>query len=126
MPVMQRVITQVISFTPPAVEYLVKKLEKDKAKIFRLFVKNSGCNGLAYKIELVNQAQESDIQFTVDQRLAVAIQVDAVKFISGMKIDYLTYENSLGLKKLVFNNPNVTSQCGCGESFGVRKLPDDE
>ncbi len=117
---------QVVTFTEPAIKYLLKELEKKSATIFRLFVKDSGCNGFAYKIDLVNQAEENDIQFVVDKRLSVAIKPDSVKFLSGTEIDYALYENSLGLKKLVFNNPNVTSQCGCGESFGVRKVSDDE
>ena len=117
---------QIITFTESATNYLLKELEKKQATVFRLFVKDSGCNGFAYKIDLVNQAAPSDLQFVVDNRLSVAIALDSVKFISGTEIDYAVYENSLGLKKLIFNNPNVTSQCGCGESFGVRKISDDE
>jgi iron-sulfur cluster assembly accessory protein len=121
-----REVKPIVTFTPAAVKYLLKELAKANASIFRLSVKDSGCNGFAYKIDLVSQAEASDIQLTVDNNLAVAIQADAVKFLSGTEIDYALYENGLGLKKLVFNNPNVTSQCGCGESFGVRKSSDDE
>lgn len=121
-----REVKQPISFTESAINHLLKALEKKSAKIFRLSVKDSGCNGFAYQIDLVNTAEENDIQFIVDHRLSVAIQADSVKFLSGTEIDYVFYENSLGLKKIVFHNPNVTSQCGCGESFGVRKAADDE
>jgi iron-sulfur cluster assembly accessory protein len=117
---------QPISFTDAAVKHLLKELDKAKASVFRLHVKDSGCNGFAYQMELVHQPEANDIQFVVDNRLSVAIKPDAIKFIAGTEIDYAPYENSLGLKKLVFNNPNITSQCGCGESFGVRKASDDE
>lgn len=116
----------IVTFTPAAVKYLLKELAKTNASIFRLSVKDSGCNGLAYKIELVNQAGVHDSQFTVDNSLAVAIPAESVNSLFGMEIDYALYENSLGLKKLVFHNPNVVSQCGCGESFAVRKSSDDE
>lgn len=121
-----REIQQPLSFTEAALTYLLKELEKANASVFRLYVKDSGCNGFAYKMDLVNQPEASDIQFIVDNRLSVAIKADAIKFISGTEVDYSVYENSLGLKKLNFKNPNVTSQCGCGESFGVRKSSDDE
>ncbi len=121
-----REVTSPITFTEAAVKHLLRELEKAKASIFRLFVKDSGCNGFAYKIELINQPGAHDIQFVVDNRLSVAIQADSLKFLAGTEIDYALYENSLVLKKLVFHNPNVTSHCGCGESFGVRKVSDDE
>lgn len=121
-----REVKPIVTLTPAAVKYLLKELTKANASIFHLYVKDSGCNGFAYKIDLLNQAEASDIQFTVDNNLTVAIKADSVKFLAGTEIDYALYENSLGLKKLVFNNPNMTSQCGCGESFGVRKSSDDE
>lgn len=115
-----------VNFTVAAVSYLLKTLEKEQASVFRLSVRDSGCNGLAYKIELLPQANETDIQYLVQSGLKVAIQAEAVKYIAGTEVDYAVYENSLGLKKLVFNNPNVSGECGCGESFNVGKTENDE
>ncbi|WP_078119283.1 iron-sulfur cluster assembly protein IscA [Thiosocius teredinicola] len=81
----------------------------------RLGVKTSGCSGLAYVLEFVDDLDEDDQVFE-DRGVKVIIDKKSLLYLDGTELDYGKEGLNEGFK---FNNPNVTDQCGCGESFKV-------
>ena len=81
----------------------------------RLAVKTAGCSGMAYKLEFVDAATDTDMAF---ESHGVHIFTDAksLPYIDGTELDYAKEGLNEGFK---FNNPNVKNECGCGESFHV-------
>ncbi len=81
----------------------------------RLGVKTSGCSGMAYKLEFVDQPSDDDITF---ESFGVTVFTDAksLAYIDGTELDYAKEGVNEGFQ---FNNPNVKNECGCGESFNV-------
>ncbi|NDV13892.1 iron-sulfur cluster assembly protein IscA [Crenobacter caeni] len=81
----------------------------------RLGVKTSGCSGMAYKLEFVDVADESDLTF---ESFGVTVFTDAksLAYLDGTELDFVKEGLNEGFK---FNNPNVKNECGCGESFHV-------
>ena len=81
----------------------------------RLGVKTSGCSGLAYVLEFVDELDEGDQVFE-DRGVKVIIDKKSLVYLDGTELDYGKEGLNEGFK---FNNPNVKDQCGCGESFKV-------
>ncbi|HDV7287767.1 iron-sulfur cluster assembly protein IscA [Pasteurella multocida] len=81
----------------------------------RLGIKTSGCSGLAYVLEFVDELNPEDQVF---EQHGVKIIVDAksLVYLDGTELDFTKEGLNEGFK---FNNPNVKDQCGCGESFHV-------
>ncbi|HDR1021001.1 TPA: iron-sulfur cluster assembly protein IscA [Pasteurella multocida] len=81
----------------------------------RLGIKTSGCSGLAYVLEFVDELNPDDQVF---EQYGVKIIVDAksLVYLDGTELDFAKEGLNEGFK---FNNPNVKDQCGCGESFHV-------
>ena len=81
----------------------------------RLGVKTSGCSGMAYKLEFVDQAEDED-QIFESHGVKVVIDPKSLAYLDGTELDFVKEGLNEGFK---FNNPNVKDQCGCGESFNV-------
>ena len=81
----------------------------------RLCVKTSGCSGLAYVLEFVDELDEDDEVFE-DHGVKVIIDRKSLVYLDGTELDYGKEGLNEGFK---FNNPNVKDECGCGESFKV-------
>lgn len=81
----------------------------------RLGVKTSGCSGLAYVLEFVDEFDEGDQVFE-DRGVKVVIDKKSLVYLDGTELDYGKEGLNEGFK---FNNPNVKDECGCGESFKV-------
>ena len=81
----------------------------------RLGVKTSGCSGLAYVLEFVDELDDGDQVFE-DRGVKVIIDKKSLVYLDGTELDYGKEGLNEGFK---FNNPNVKDQCGCGESFKV-------
>lgn len=85
-------------------------------KAVRLSVKKTGCSGLSYVIDYVKAPMDQDIVLPLTDDCMICIDKTSYPYLKGMQIDYVKQ----GLnQKFVFNNPNQTGQCGCGESFTV-------
>jgi len=78
----------------------------------RVGVKNGGCAGMSYTMEYARDVQASD-EVIEDKGVRVLIDPKAVLFLLGTEMDFKTDRLS---SQFVFNNPNQTSACGCGES----------
>ena len=81
----------------------------------RLGVKTSGCSGMAYKLEFVDQTEDEDEVFE-GHGVKVVIDPKSLAYLDGTELDFVKEGLNEGFK---FNNPNVKDQCGCGESFNV-------
>jgi iron-sulfur cluster assembly protein len=81
----------------------------------RVGIKTTGCSGMAYVLEFVDELNEDDSAFEID---GVTLVVDAksLVFIDGTELDFQKEGLNEGFK---FNNPNIKGECGCGESFTV-------
>ncbi len=81
----------------------------------RVGVKNGGCAGMSYTMEYAEAANPLD-EVVEDKGVKVLIDPKAVLFLLGTEMDYKTDKLSA---QFVFNNPNQTSACGCGESVAI-------
>lgn len=81
----------------------------------RLGVTTSGCSGLAYKLEYVDEAAPEDIVFE-NHGVKVLIDPKSLAYIDGTELDFVREGLNEGFR---FSNPNERDRCGCGESFRV-------
>lgn len=105
-----------ITMTPAAAERVKSFLaSRGKGIGLRLGLKTSGCSGMAYILEFVDDLNADDEVFDID---GVKIIIDAKSFIylQGIELDFIKEGLNEGFQ---FNNPNAKGECGCGESFTV-------
>jgi iron-sulfur cluster assembly protein len=81
----------------------------------RVGVKNGGCAGMSYTMEYADGAKTGE-DVVEDKGVQVFIDPKAVLFLLGTEMDFQTTKLS---SQFVFNNPNQTSACGCGESVAI-------
>ena len=81
----------------------------------RVGVEGGGCSGLSYKLEFDNVMKEGDQVFE-DKGIKVVVDRKSFLYLVGTE---LQYTGGLNGKGFVFNNPNASRTCGCGESFSV-------
>ena len=81
----------------------------------RLGVKTSGCSGLAYQLEYVDQAEPEDVVFE-NHGVKLLIDPKSLAYIDGTELDFVREGLNEGFR---FSNPNERDRCGCGESFRV-------
>ncbi len=105
-----------ISLTEPAAESVRTYLDaRGKGVGLRVGVKKTGCNGFAYVINYADAVEDGDIVF--EQRgVKIVVDQTSLDLIDGTEVDFVKD----GLNEAFrFRNPNVTGECGCGESFSV-------
>ena len=103
-----------ITLTDSAAERVNGFLEnRGKGIGLRLGVKTTGCSGMAYVIEFVDEQEESDSVF---ESMGVKVFVDpkSLIYIDGTEVDFVKQGLNEGFE---FKNPNAKDECGCGESF---------
>ena len=86
----------------------------DKETYLRLGVKGGGCSGLSYLLGF-DKKEEDDEVFEVDG-VQILMKTAHGIYLYGMQVDY---SDGLNARGFVFNNPNASTTCGCGSSFGV-------
>lgn len=105
-----------ITLTERAAERVKKHLDqRGKGVGIRLGVRTTGCSGLAYVLEFVDQMDSHDQVFE-DHGVKVIVDAKSLTFLDGTQVDFAREGLNEGFK---FNNPNVKNSCGCGESFTV-------
>jgi iron-sulfur cluster assembly protein len=105
-----------VTLTNRAAEHVSQFIAKrGKGLGVRLGVKTTGCSGLAYKLEFVDSMNQEDMAFE-SHGVKVVVDPKSLPYIDGTELDYTREGLNEGFK---FNNPNVKSECGCGESFKV-------
>ena len=81
----------------------------------RIGVKSGGCAGMTYIMEYTKELNPSD-ELIEDKGVKVFIDSAAVMYLLGTEMDFKREEFT---SQFVFNNPNETERCGCGESFKI-------
>ena len=81
----------------------------------RIGIKTAGCSGMKYQVDYAYDKKPFEDAIT-DKGVTVLVDPAAVMFIIGSEMDWSENKFSSGF---VFNNPNETARCGCGESFSV-------
>jgi iron-sulfur cluster assembly protein len=87
----------------------------------RVGVKNGGCAGMSYFMEYADKIDPLD-EVIEDKGVRILVDPKAVLFLLGTEMDYKVDKLSA---QFVFNNPNQTSACGCGESVQIEPARDE-
>lgn len=87
----------------------------------RVGVKNGGCAGMSYTMDFAETIERFD-EVIEDKGVKIVIDPKAIMFLLGTEMDFRTEKLSSGF---VFNNPNQTSACGCGESVAITPVSED-
>ena len=110
-------VTTSVIFTDSAAEQVKMLIEKEQTPtlMLRVFISGGGCSGFQYGFSF--EEEQCDDDFVIYKN-GVKVVIDAMshQFLDGAEIDY---KNGLQGSQFVIRNPNVTSTCGCGSSFGV-------
>ena len=96
------------------IKEIMSNAETDSLGV-RVSVKTGGCAGMSYVMEYTKEVNPSD-EVIEDKGVKVFIDSAAVMYLLGTEMDYKKEEFS---SSFVFNNPNETERCGCGESFKI-------
>ncbi len=107
-----------ITITDKAVKEIKRIMDENKITQefgLRIGVKGGGCSGLTYTLGFDPENREGD---SVIEQEGVKLFIDgkSLFYLSGTELDF---SDGLNGKGFIFNNPNATKSCGCGESFGV-------
>ena len=105
-----------IRLTPSAAERVQRYLNRHEHGVgLRLGVRKTGCSGFAYVVDLVDAVTEQDEVFE-DRGVRIVVSAAHLPLLRGTEVDFVQE----GLNEtFAFRNPNVKTECGCGESFGV-------
>ncbi len=105
-----------VEITPAARERMRNFVASESNAVgVRFGVRKMGCSGYAYTIDVANEIRDSDVVNDVDG-VKLVVDPKSLPFVEGTQIDFARE----GLNAtFVFRNPNVTGECGCGESFTV-------
>ena len=105
-----------ISITESAAERVSAYIEKRGQGVgLRLGVRSTGCSGYSYVINYADTVDGEDVVFE-DRGVKIVVDPEALKLIDGTEVDFV--KNGLN-EAFSFKNPNVTGECGCGESFNI-------
>ena len=112
-----RVRPKVVSLTDAAADRIKEIMaNSDKNLVgLRVGVENGGCAGMAYTMEYAEEKNPLD-ELVEDKGVSILIDPKAILFLFGTEMDFEVDKLSSGF---VFNNPNQTSACGCGESVTI-------
>ena len=108
---------QVMRLTDAAADRIKAVMAKTDRAIaaVRVGVKNGGCAGMSYYMEYAEKIDPLD-ELIEDKGVRILVDPKAVMFLLGTEMDYKIDKLSA---QFVFNNPNQTSACGCGESVQI-------
>ena len=105
-----------IAVTPRAASKIVSNIDRRGAGIgIRLGTRTTGCSGLAYVLEYVDEPEVTDHVFDSDG-FKIVVDPRSLPILDGLIIDYVRNGLNEGFE---FNNPQEKDRCGCGESFRV-------
>jgi iron-sulfur cluster assembly protein len=115
---MSRPRPKVMTLTDAAAERVKAIMARAKKPVLglRLGVKNGGCAGMEYTMEWAEHRRPHD-EVVEDRDVTIFIDPKAILFLLGTEMDY---RESMLKSGFVFNNPNQTSACGCGESVMLK------
>ena len=94
------------------IKEIMSNAEKNAVGV-RVGVKSGGCAGMSYVMEYAKEINPND-EIIEDKGVKLFVDPGAIMYLLGTEMDYKKEEFS---SSFVFNNPNETERCGCGESF---------
>ena len=99
----------------PSAAKRVSQLMSDRDIGLRVYIEGGGCSGFQYGFQLETEKQDDD--FVIEEN-GITLLVDSlsIQYLMGAKVDYL--DDLMGARFLV-QNPNASTTCGCGSSFGI-------
>ena len=105
-----------ITMTEAAESHVVRHLaDRSKGIGIRLGVRTTGCSGLSYVLEFVDEKAEEDVVFNCGD-VQLIIDPKSLVYLDGTQLEYVKEGLNEGFE---FKNPNVKDECGCGESFHI-------
>jgi iron-sulfur cluster assembly protein len=93
----------------------IMQQEKEDKNFVRVGVESGGCSGLSYKLDFDN-AKHDDDELIKDNEIQLLINKKSFLYLVGTTLEF---SDGLNGKGFVFNNPNASRTCGCGESFSL-------
>lgn len=105
----------IMSLTEAAARRVQELLSASEKAALRVGIKNGGCAGMSYTLDFADEIGPYD-EVVEDKGVKIVIDPKALMFLFGTEMDYET--NKLGAG-FIFNNPNQTGSCGCGESVSI-------
>ncbi len=107
-----------ITLTESAIDRVRDMMTKRESGIgLRIGVVKSGCSGYSYALDYADELANGDVILERGD-VKVVVNEEAMPMLEGMELDFVKEGLNQSFK---FRNPNVTSECGCGESFSVTK-----
>ncbi len=105
-----------VTLTPPAAERVKQFIAERKSAVgLRFGVRTTGCSGFAYIVDLADEVADDDVVYE-SNGVKVLVDAKSLPYVDGTSIDFGRDGFNEGFRYL---NPNVKSECGCGESFGI-------
>ena len=116
-------MSNLITITPNAEKEILKLLEEANFYTpcagLRLGIGGGGCSGLTYKLDFTEKEEgDTVLEFFDESGVGFCVFLDrkSIIYLSGITLDH---QSGLGGKGFVFQNPQATNTCGCGESFSI-------
>jgi iron-sulfur cluster assembly protein len=105
-----------ISVTPAAASKIARNIDRRGGGMgIRIGVRTTGCSGLAYVLEYVDELQPGD-DAELHDGFSIIVNKKDQPYLAGLQIDYIRQGLNEGFE---FTNPNEKDRCGCGESFRI-------
>ncbi|MFP5406873.1 MAG: iron-sulfur cluster assembly protein IscA [Gammaproteobacteria bacterium] len=105
-----------ITLTESAARHVSRFLQQRGSGVgLKVGVRTTGCSGMAYKLEYADTVDPADLSFE-SHGIQVFVDPLSLSYIDGTEVDFV--RDGLN-ESFRFNNPNVSAECGCGESFTV-------
>ena len=110
-------MSQIIKLSENAAKRIKEIMSNDQSNSIgvRVAVKSGGCAGMSYVMEYTKTINPND-EIIEDKGVKVFVDSAAVMYLLGTEMDFKKQDFS---SSFVFNNPNETERCGCGESFKI-------
>ena len=111
-------MTEILTFSEKAKSRLKEIMSSNNHREslgLRISVTSGGCAGMTYKMDYIQKKIDGDEKINIDG-IDVFIDPKAIMYLLGTKMDY---KEDKFASSFVFNNPNETEKCGCGESFKI-------
>jgi len=106
-----------ITLTESAASHVANQLaSRGKGIGIRVGVTTTGCSGMAYVLEFVDDFDTTTDEVFEDQGIKIVVDPKSLVYINGTEMDFVKVGVNEGFE---FKNPNVKGECGCGESFNV-------
>jgi iron-sulfur cluster assembly protein len=104
----------VVSLTPSAQEEVRRLIDEEGKAGLRLGIKGGGCSGLSYRLEFTDEEEGDTV--LLFEGFKIFLDKKSTIYLSGITLDF---QSGLDGRGFVFQNPQASNTCGCGESFSI-------